>query len=340
MAASSPTARRRRLGSELRNLRRNAGKSLDDAAEVLDCHRSRVSRIETGHLPVKRRDLEDLFNLYSVTDTQIRETLQAMARQLNQPNWWAEYGLDPTYENLLGLESESNYIRSFQSILIPGLLQTNEYTRAVIRANPALVTDEAVEKLLQVRTERKLILTRDEEPIRFWAIIGEAALRTPVGGAEVMRAQVDQLLSMTERPNITVQVLPYQAGAHAGLSGPFIIFQFPLPGERARDRGVHPCLRQSAIVGVESRRFLRTHQRHQEDAVTIERVEPLSSTAGVQWIKSSRSGSTNNCVEVAALAKRTHGVRDSKRTDGPILTFGSASWQAFLTDVGDNDTPR
>jgi transcriptional regulator with XRE-family HTH domain len=232
MASGSPTARRRRLGSELRNLRLGVGKTLDDAAAVLECHRSRISRMETGHLPVKRRDLDDLLDLYGVTEAETRSTLTAMARRMNEPNWWEEYGLDPTYENLLGLESEANYIRSFQTILIPGLLQTDDYTRAVIDANPALVTDDSIEKLLRVRAERKLVLTRDELPVRFWGIIGEAALRTPVGGADVMKAQIDYLVKMTERPNITLQVLPYKAGAHAGLSGPFIIFAFSLPGDR------------------------------------------------------------------------------------------------------------
>ncbi|MDB1088072.1 helix-turn-helix transcriptional regulator [Streptomyces sp. ACA25] len=232
MASGSPTARRRRLGSELRNFRKEAGKTLDDAADVLECHRSRISRLETGHLPIKRRDVEDLLDLYGVTEDGIRATLSAMARRSNQQNWWEEYGLDPTYENLLGLESEATYIRSFETVLVPGLLQTDDYTKAVIRANPAMVSEDSVDKLLRVRAERKTILTRKESPVRFWAIVGEAALRTPVGGSGVMTAQIEHLAKMTEQPNITLQVLPYRSGAHAGLSGPFVIFAFPMPGDR------------------------------------------------------------------------------------------------------------
>ena len=228
---SGPTVRRRRLGSELRRYRTAAGKTLEAAAEVLDCHASRVSRIETGHLPLKRRDLTDLLDLYDVSDTDVRTALLALAREKNQPNWWEVFGLDPAYANLLGLESEANYIRTFQTILIPGLLQIDSYTRAVVRANPALVTDEAVDKMLRVREERKNILTRDESPVRFWGIMGEAALRTPVGGSDIMREQLEHLEKMTQRTNITLQVLPYAMGAHAGMSGPFIIFSFPLPGD-------------------------------------------------------------------------------------------------------------
>lgn len=228
---SGPTVRRRRLGSELRRYRTAAGKTLEDAAEVLECHSSRVSRIETGHLSLKRRDVMDLLDLYGVDDSDVRTTLATLAREKSQPNWWESFGLDPLYADLLGLESESNYIRMFQSILVPGLLQTRDYTRAVVRANPALVSDEAVENLLEVRDERKKILTRDEDPVRFWAIVGESALRTPVGGRDVMAKQLEHLEAVTEKPNVTLQVLPHAVGAHAGMSGPFVIYAFPLPGE-------------------------------------------------------------------------------------------------------------
>ncbi|WP_433889862.1 helix-turn-helix domain-containing protein [Streptomyces sp. CA-111067] len=229
MAEQIPTVRRRRLGSELRRLREAVPKSLDDAADVLECSRSKISRIELGQLGISVRDTRDLLDDYGVEDQALRDYLLGLARDGKQRGWWDAYGqiIAPAYANYLGLEADAEYLRTFQSILIPGLLQTEAYSRAVIRANPALVRDDVIDTLQKVRAERQTILTRADKPARFWAIIGEAALRTPIGGAEVMRAQLDSLTEAVQRPNVTLQVLPYAVGAHAGLSGPFVIFSFP-----------------------------------------------------------------------------------------------------------------
>ncbi|WP_328469971.1 helix-turn-helix domain-containing protein [Streptomyces sp. NBC_00448] len=234
MAAEQvPTVRRRRLGSELRKLREEAGRSLEDAAGVLECHRSRISRIELGYLGVRARDVRDLLNDYGVSNEDLRARLTELARHGSKRGWWDAYGqiIAPAYANYLELEADTDYIRAFESILIPGLLQTEDYSRAVIRANPALVRDDDVDTLMRVKIERQTILTRQDGPVRFWAIIGEAALRTPIGGTEVMRAQLDHLVKVVERPNVTLQVLPYDVGAHAGLSGPFVIFSFAVPND-------------------------------------------------------------------------------------------------------------
>lgn len=234
MAAEQvPTVRRRRLGSELRKLREEAGRSLEDAAGVLECHRSRISRIELGYLGVRARDVRDLLNDYGVSNEDLRARLTELARHGSKRGWWDAYGqiIAPAYANYLELEADTDYIRAFESILIPGLLQTEDYSRAVIRANPALVRDDDVDTLMRVKIERQTILTRQDGPVRFWAIIGEAALRTPIGGTEVMRAQLDHLVEVVERPNVTLQVLPYDVGAHAGLSGPFVIFSFAVPND-------------------------------------------------------------------------------------------------------------
>ncbi|MFD5536674.1 helix-turn-helix domain-containing protein [Streptomyces sp. NPDC127079] len=233
MAEQTPTVRRRRLGSELRKLREDAGVSLEQAAETLECSRSKISRIELGYLGIRVRDVRDLLASYGVKDDELLERLTALARDGSKRGWWDAYGqiIPPAYANYLGLEADANYIRTFQSILIPGLLQTEEYSRAVMKANPAMVRDEVVDTLMKVRAERQAILTRDNDPVRFWAIIGESALRTPVGGVEVMRSQLDHLTKMTERPNITLQVLPYSVGAHAGLSGPFLVLSFATPND-------------------------------------------------------------------------------------------------------------
>lgn len=232
-AEQAPTVRRRRLGNELRKLREKADRSLVDAAAVLECSRSKISRIELGYLGISARDVRDLLDDYGVTDEAVRSYLTALARDGSKRGWWDKYGqiIPPAYANYLDLESDSNYVRTFQSILIPGLLQTEAYSRAVIGANPALVREEVVDTLMKVRVERQTILTRDAGPVRFWSIIGEAALRTPIGGPEVMRAQLDHLAETVQRPNITLQVLPYKVGAHAGLSGPFVIFGFNVPND-------------------------------------------------------------------------------------------------------------
>ncbi|MGW1993065.1 helix-turn-helix domain-containing protein [Embleya sp. NPDC001921] len=231
-AEQPPTVRRRKLGSDLRRLRTAAGKSLDDAAAVLECHKTKVSRIENGRLAVRARDVRDLLDLYEVTDPQLRATLERLAREGKKRGWWEEFGtlLPPKSVGYLGPESDANYIRAFQMVLIPGLLQTDEYTRAVVNANPDSSPD-AVEALLHVRKERKAILTRDDQPVRFWGIVAESALRLPVGGRGTMAAQLWHLWDMTQLPNVTLQVLPESRGAHPGMSGSFVIFSFPLVGD-------------------------------------------------------------------------------------------------------------
>lgn len=229
----NPTVRRRRLGSELRKLREAAGRSLEDAAEVLECSRSKISRIELGYLGIRTRDVRDLLNDYEVEDEALRTHLMALAKDGNKRGWWEAYGhiVTPPYANFLQLEADADYIRSFESILIPGLLQTEAYSRAVIRANPALVRDEEVDTLMRIKAERQRLLTHVEKPVRFWAIIGEAALRTPIGGPKVMRGQLEYLAEAVEQSNVTLQVLPYAAGAHAGLSGPFVLFSYNVPND-------------------------------------------------------------------------------------------------------------
>lgn len=229
----NPTVRRRRLGSELRKLREAAGRSLEDAAEVLECSRSKISRIELGYLGIRTRDVRDLLNDYEVEDEALRTHLMALAKDGNKRGWWEAYGhiVTPPYANFLQLEADADYIRSFESILIPGLLQTEAYSRAVIRANPALVRDEEVDTLMRIKAERQRLLTHVEKPVRFWAIIGEAALRTPIGGPKVMRGQLEYLAETVEQSNVTLQVLPYAAGAHAGLSGPFVLFSYNVPND-------------------------------------------------------------------------------------------------------------
>jgi Predicted transcriptional regulators len=229
-ADPNPTVRRRRLGSELRRLREAAGLSLEDVGEHMECHKATISRLELGRSGARPRDLREILALYGVTDADTVAAYLEMSRNGRRPGWWQAFEdtLPSAYNDFIALEAEANYIRAFQPILVPGLLQTAGYARAVTRANPAIIGEDLLDQLVKVRSERQALLDRDN-PTRFWGIIGEAALRTPVGGPEVMAAQLDHLIDLSMRPNVALQVLPFAAGEHAGLSGPFLLMNFPLP---------------------------------------------------------------------------------------------------------------
>ncbi|MEC4016259.1 helix-turn-helix domain-containing protein [Streptomyces sp. H27-D2] len=223
--------RSRRLGSELRRLREAAGKTADQAAQVLECSRPRISRIENGLNPLRQRDLRDLLEFYEVTDATLRHGLEDLVRTAGQRGWWFEYGdtIPPSYADLIGLEAEAEYIRSWQLALVPGVLQTEAYARAVLEANPAGVDPAVVEQRVAVRMERRKTTFEGERIPRFWAIMWEPLLRTPVGGPGVMKAQLQALVRSAGQPQVTLQVLPSERGASAGTSGAFVMFQIPPP---------------------------------------------------------------------------------------------------------------
>ncbi|MFF7455973.1 helix-turn-helix domain-containing protein [Kitasatospora sp. NPDC008115] len=228
-----PTVRARRLGSELRRLREAVGKGTDDAAQALACSRAKISRIETGASGVRRLDLGILLDLYGVAGRE-REALEKLSRESKKRGWWHDYGdtIPLAYADFLGLEGDARYIRTWQSMVVPGLLQTEHYARAVLEANPAAVRPERIDQLVEIRMERKEVLSR-ADPARFWAIIWEPALRCPVGGRGVQRAQLEYLAEAAQLPNITLQVVPMEVGATAGACGAFVMFGFtdsPNPG--------------------------------------------------------------------------------------------------------------
>ncbi len=226
---SSPTVKRRRLGIELRQLREAAGVSIEEAAKHLDVSYSTVSRIETGRVRVRVRDLRDLLDLYGVADERKREALFTLAREAREKGWWHSYSdvLSTPHAVYIGLEAEAAAIRTYQTQLIPGLLQTEEYARAIVRGGRRWTTHDEIEKFVQARMSRQKLLTR-ADPLEFWAILDEAALRRHVGGAKVMRDQLQRLLEAAEQPNITIQVLPFTTGTHAAMTaGSFVILEFP-----------------------------------------------------------------------------------------------------------------
>jgi len=231
--SEGPTVRLRRLGMELRALREAAGLNSLQAAEELGCSQSKISRVETGKSPVSIRDVRDLLALYGVTDEQQRERLLSLARESRQRGWWAEFGswLPSGFDTYAGMEAAAASVRAYQAQLVHGLLQTEDYAKAVLRALRPEDTRETVEKLVQFRMTRQTQLTRAENPLRLWVIFEEEVLRRPVGGLAVMQAQLQHLLEAAEEPTITIQVLPTARGAHAGLDGSFSLFEFPEPGD-------------------------------------------------------------------------------------------------------------
>jgi len=220
----SPTVRRRRLSGELRRLRDQAQLTIDDVAEKLDCSASKISRIETGHVGVTPRDTRDMLKLYGVEPDQL-EALVQLAKEARRKGWWHSYN-EVFTGAFVGLEAETSSLRAYQALLVPGLLQTEDYMRAVIRAARPDATEAHVEKRVKARLARQRLLT-DLDPPRYWAVIDEAVLCRTVGGQKVMRAQLNWLIARASLPHVTIQVLPFSAGAHAGMEGPFLILGFP-----------------------------------------------------------------------------------------------------------------
>lgn len=232
MPETTPTVRRRMLGAELRRLREAADFTLDDAGRALERSLSTVSRIENGRNAVRGVDVRLMLDAYGVTDERKRESLIALARDGRKKGWWQTYSelLSAASSDLISLEDDAAEIRTFEMGLVPGLLQTEDYARAVLSGRLSATEDE-VERLVGVRMARQAVLTRRERPLRLWAILGEAALRQRVGGPEVMRAQLHRLAEASALPNVTLQVLPFTAGAHPGIDGPFVILEFPEPAD-------------------------------------------------------------------------------------------------------------
>jgi hypothetical protein len=225
----SPTVRRRELGALLRTLRTEAGLTVEQVAGRLLCSPSKVSRMETGHRGASARDVRDLCNIYGIEDPVRREHLTKLAREGRGPTWWQPFELP--YATYVGLESDAVSISDFEPGVFPGLLQTPAYARAVHDATRHPLSPEVIEQRIEVRRTRQQILVRDSPP-RLAAVIDEAVLHRAVGGPGVMRSQLDAVIAACDRPNITVQVLPFEVGAHPALDSTFILLEFepPVPG--------------------------------------------------------------------------------------------------------------
>jgi transcriptional regulator with XRE-family HTH domain len=221
------TVLRMLLGAQLRRLRETAGISAEEAGYEIRASRSKISRMETGRVGLKVRDVEDLLTLYGVTGEQQRAKVVALARQSRAPQWWAKYNdiLPDWFETYLGLESAATSIRSFEMQFVPGLFQTEDYARAVTRLGHQTALVDEIERRVGLRRKRQELLARAQPP-RIWAVMDEAVLRRPVGGIAVMRAQLRHLVESARMPTVTLQAVPFARGGHAGASGSFSILRF------------------------------------------------------------------------------------------------------------------
>lgn len=221
----NPTVSRRRLGSELRRLREISGMTTPQVAESLLISQPKISLMENGRRRIKPRDVRDLCGLYGVQDQQLVDQLMRLARESGQQGWWNAYG-DIPYGAYIGLEAEAVAIRCYEPLVIPGLLQTPAYARAVIAGTIPQATAEQAATRLQVRLRRQRRLGAQGNPLRLWAVLDESVLRRAVGSREVMREQLEHLTHLGAQPHITVQVLPHDVGAHPGVSGQFALLEF------------------------------------------------------------------------------------------------------------------
>ncbi|GAA2765490.1 helix-turn-helix transcriptional regulator [Streptomyces paradoxus] len=225
-----PAVRRRKLGAELRALRTSAGLTSGEAARLVGWHQSKVSRIETGTSGVKPADVRSLLDAYDVADSQLRELLMALAGSDDSDgrhHWRHAYRgvLPPAYWDFISLESQAGAMRTLETTVVPGLLQTPEYARAVTRAAVEGLPEDRLDTLVEVRLARQDVL-RADPPLRLSAVLDEAVLRREVGGPGVMARQLERLVEAARLPQVRLQVLPFAAGAHIGVTGPFVIFSF------------------------------------------------------------------------------------------------------------------
>lgn len=220
--------RQRRLARILRSLREGAGLTIEQVAEKLELSPSTISRMETAHVGVRTNDLRPLLDIYKVTGMRRDELLQ-LARERRQQVWWQDYKDLPTAA-VASLETEAASISQYAAQVIPGLLQTEAYARTVLRAVHFQASPEEIARRLKLRVARQTLLTDAKAP-QYWIVIDEAALRRAIGGRPVMHAQLQRLIDAAALPSVTLQVLPFAAGAHAGLDGEFTVLSYRDPAD-------------------------------------------------------------------------------------------------------------
>ncbi|MFI1970816.1 transcriptional regulator [Streptomyces cinnamoneus] len=288
-----PAVRRRKLGAELRRQRELSGMTSREAACAVGWHQSKVSRIETGISGVKPADVARLLDVYSVFDPDLRALLGALCGADpagsgsgggSRRGWWYAYRdlLPSAYLDFISLESEASHARTLETTVVPGLLQTPEYARAVTRAALGDPPAEQVEALVRVRMARQSVLAK-ERPLELCAMLDEAALRHEVGGPEVMAGQLEHLLERAALPHVRLHVLPFSSGDHIGITGPFVIFSFP----RIADLDVVVLDHLTSSLYLERQEDLRAYG----SAFTTLRAHALSHENSLDFIAGIKDGS-------------------------------------------------
>ncbi|MBP0460372.1 helix-turn-helix domain-containing protein [Streptomyces montanisoli] len=222
----NPTVRRRRLGQELRRLREQKGMTAEEVAERLLVSQSKISRLENGRRSISQRDVRDLCGVYEVEDRRVVDSLMQMAKDSRQQGWWHAFG-DIPYSVYIGLETDAASLRVYEPQVVPGLLQTPQYAEALVAGALPEYAKSDVDKRVGVRMRRQDRIKDNESPLRLWAVVDESALRRVVGGRHMMREQLEHLVEQSRLPHVTVQVLPFDMGAHPGISGHYAILEFP-----------------------------------------------------------------------------------------------------------------
>jgi len=223
VTSASPTVRRRELGARLRALRLESGLTVEDVAGRMEVSPAKISRIETAARGVSVADVRFLCDLYEVSREE-RDRLLSLTRESRRRSWWQQYGLDDSVATYVGLEDAAVAIQQYETSLVPPLLQTEDYARAVTAGAGPWLSEDEVEQLVATRMTRQALLAPGRS-LELWAILDEAALRRLVGGARVMREQLDQLAERSRSPRVTVQVIPLEAGAHPGMDSAFAVLQ-------------------------------------------------------------------------------------------------------------------
>ena len=224
-----PTVKRIVVGTQLRRLREASGITREAAGYAIRASDAKISRLELGRVGFKERDVADLLTLYGVQESADRRPFLELVRQANTPGWWQEYGdvLPGWFETYLGLEQAASMLRTHEAQFVPGLLQTEDYARAVVRLGLPGTSDDEIQRRAHLRLQRQAVLTQDEAP-SIWAVLDETALRRPLGSRAVMAAQLRHLLELSELPSVTIQVLLHESG-HAAVGGPFTLLRFAEP---------------------------------------------------------------------------------------------------------------
>ena len=228
---SGPTVLRMLLGGQLRRLREEAGITPERAGYEIRASRSKISRVEHGRVGFKERDVADLLKLYGVTDEQQRDRMLALAQQANSPGWWARYDdvLPDWFETYVGLEQATSLIRTYELQFVPGLFQTEDYARAVTMLGHRSASAAEIDRRVSLRLQRQEILARPDGVPKIWAVIDESALSRPLGGRDVMRAQLAHLIGLIQSPQVTLQIMPFDRGGHSAAGGSFSILRFAEP---------------------------------------------------------------------------------------------------------------